>query len=257
MAVPQGSVGTIQSWIWLVCKRGASPPSRTIRFSRTSPTGPARCCARRPPSARTRSSDYAPSAESTSARYLEGLRPADLASARARGRVVRHVLRLERSDADPAPPRRPAEPGHDHRLPDVRTRALDHERARHQPAPARQSERNSVIRTGFRSSPSVGGARPFRQLSSLPYGTSTSRLSHAPGRSCFREVRAPGKSLIPDRSLCLIGLAIEPENAIILAQSPVPRRGGHAPKVESGRVYLPPAKTVLVAAPVACSLGDG
>ena len=66
---------------------------------------------------------------------LEGLRPADFASAGARRRVVRHVLRLERSDADPAPPRDPAEPGHDHRLPDIRPRALDHERpARHHAA---------------------------------------------------------------------------------------------------------------------------
>src|SRR5690625_6583354 len=44
-------------------------------------------------------------------------------------RIVRHVLRLEGRDRKPAPPRRPAEPRDQHRLADIRARALDHQGA--------------------------------------------------------------------------------------------------------------------------------
>ena len=59
---------------------------------------------------------------------LERLRPADLAPVRGDRGVVRHVLRLERPDREPAAGENAAEPGDDQRLADVRARALEHQR---------------------------------------------------------------------------------------------------------------------------------
>ena len=84
---------------------------------------------------------------------LEGLGPADLAPPGARRGVVRHVLRLERGDGDPAPACDPAEPGHDCRLPDIRAGALEHERpAPHAALPASPS--------GRRDRPELPGSSP-------------------------------------------------------------------------------------------------
>ena len=60
---------------------------------------------------------------------LERLGAADLAAFRRHGGVVRHVLRLERPDAESAPHQRASEPGDQQRLADARPRALQHEDA--------------------------------------------------------------------------------------------------------------------------------
>ena len=91
---------------------------------------------------------------------LERLRPADFPAARARGGVVRHVLRLERGDRDSATARDPAEPGHDRGLPDVRAGALEHER----PAPHAASVLQ-ITRRAF-----IGTRRPPFQAANVPSG---------------------------------------------------------------------------------------
>ena len=65
---------------------------------------------------------------------LQRLRAADLAAVGGDRGVVRHVLRLERRDPQAAPHERPAQPGDDQRLADIRAGALDHHggRAAHQ-----------------------------------------------------------------------------------------------------------------------------
>ena len=59
---------------------------------------------------------------------LQRLRPPDLATVGGHRRVVRHVLRLERPNRHPPPHQRPAQPGHQHRLADIRAGALKHDR---------------------------------------------------------------------------------------------------------------------------------
>ena len=61
---------------------------------------------------------------------LQGLRAADLAAVGGHRRVVRHVLRLERTHGEAARGEGAREPGDDQRFADVRARALEHERAR-------------------------------------------------------------------------------------------------------------------------------
>ena len=63
---------------------------------------------------------------------LKRLGAADLAAVIRHGGVVRHVLRLEWTDAEPASCEGAAESGDNERLADVRTRALKHARARAQ-----------------------------------------------------------------------------------------------------------------------------
>ena len=58
---------------------------------------------------------------------LKGLRPADLAAISGHRRIVGHVLRLEGPHAQAPIAKDAAEPGHDKRLADVRTHALNHE----------------------------------------------------------------------------------------------------------------------------------
>ena len=65
----------------------------------------------------------------TSRERLQRLRPADLAAIFGDGGVVRHVLRLERPDHEPAPHQRTREPRDEQRLADARPRALQHEGA--------------------------------------------------------------------------------------------------------------------------------
>ena len=60
---------------------------------------------------------------------LQRLGAADLAAFRRHGGVVRHVLRLERPDAESALHQRASEPGDQQRLADARPRALQHEDA--------------------------------------------------------------------------------------------------------------------------------
>ena len=59
---------------------------------------------------------------------LQRLSAADLAAVARHRSVVRHVLRLERADAKPAPRERAAEAGDNKRLADIRARALKHQR---------------------------------------------------------------------------------------------------------------------------------
>ena len=59
---------------------------------------------------------------------LQRLGAADLAAVVRHRSVVRHVLRLERADAKPAPRESAAKPRDDQRLADVRSRALEHQR---------------------------------------------------------------------------------------------------------------------------------
>ena len=65
----------------------------------------------------------------TGRQRLQRLRAADLAAFRRHGGVVRHVLRLERPDAEAALHQRTSEPGDEQRLADARPRALQHEDA--------------------------------------------------------------------------------------------------------------------------------
>ncbi len=58
---------------------------------------------------------------------LQHLRAADLAAIGCDAGVVRHVLRLERGDAQPAVGKGAAKPGHDQRLADVGAGSLDHD----------------------------------------------------------------------------------------------------------------------------------
>ena len=58
---------------------------------------------------------------------LESLGAADLAAVRASSGVVRHVLRLERSDPQAPPPCDAAEGSGEDRFADVRSGALEHE----------------------------------------------------------------------------------------------------------------------------------
>jgi hypothetical protein len=58
---------------------------------------------------------------------LQRLRPADLATVGGHGGIVAHVLRLERPHRQTAPDVRPAEPGHEQRLANVRPGALEHQ----------------------------------------------------------------------------------------------------------------------------------
>ena len=60
---------------------------------------------------------------------LQRLRSADLAAIFGNGGVVRHVLRLERPDDEPALHQRTAKPRDEQRLADARPRALQHEGA--------------------------------------------------------------------------------------------------------------------------------
>ena len=62
---------------------------------------------------------------------LQRLRPADLAAVGGDGRVVAHVLRLERPHPQPAPREGAAQARHQQRLAGVRAGALDHQRAGH------------------------------------------------------------------------------------------------------------------------------
>ena len=62
---------------------------------------------------------------------LQRLRPPDLAAIGGDGGVVRHVLRLERTHAKPAPGEGAREPGDDQRFADVGAGALDHQGAGH------------------------------------------------------------------------------------------------------------------------------
>jgi hypothetical protein len=57
---------------------------------------------------------------------LHGLGAADLAAIAGDGRIVRHVLRLERGDLQPLIGQGPAEAGNDERLPDIGARSLQH-----------------------------------------------------------------------------------------------------------------------------------
>jgi len=61
---------------------------------------------------------------------LQRLGPADFPAFLGDGRIVRHVLRLERGDPEAAAAGDPAEPGDKERLADVRARPLDHQRGR-------------------------------------------------------------------------------------------------------------------------------
>src|ERR1700677_2211280 len=63
---------------------------------------------------------------------LQRLGAADLAAVVRHRSVVRHVLRLERADAKPAPGESAAEAGDDQRFADVRSRPLEHQRSRGQ-----------------------------------------------------------------------------------------------------------------------------
>ena len=74
---------------------------------------------------------------------LQRLGAADLAAIGRDGGIVRHVLRLERPDRQPARGKARHRPGHQKRLADIGAGALDHERARHVrtrclPAPSRR-----------------------------------------------------------------------------------------------------------------------
>ena len=64
-------------------------------------------------------------------RRLHRLRAADLAAVEGHDRVERHVLRLERRDADPLALQPAADPGGDDRLAGIRVRAGDEQRALH------------------------------------------------------------------------------------------------------------------------------
>ena len=77
---------------------------------------------------------------------LERLRAPDLAAARADGRVVRHVLRLERRDPKAAPARQTAEPRHHGRLAGVGAGALHHQAPPPHAAPATETNQSPSIR---------------------------------------------------------------------------------------------------------------
>ena len=60
---------------------------------------------------------------------LQHLRAADLAAVGGHAGIVRHVLRLERRNVQPAIRERATKSGHDQRLADIRAGALDHDRS--------------------------------------------------------------------------------------------------------------------------------
>ena len=57
---------------------------------------------------------------------LQGLRPPDLAAVGGDGRVVRHVLRFERNDAQTPVGHQAAQPSDDQRFADVRSGPHEH-----------------------------------------------------------------------------------------------------------------------------------
>ena len=64
---------------------------------------------------------------------LQGLGTPDLAAAIiGDGGIVRHVLRLERAHAQPAPGKDPREPGNEHGFADIGAGALDHQCGAHE-----------------------------------------------------------------------------------------------------------------------------
>ena len=77
---------------------------------------------------------------------LQRLRASYLPAAGAGGRVVRHVLRLERRDREAPPPRQPAEPRHHGRLAGVRAGGLDHQHAPSHAAPSTVTSQSSAKR---------------------------------------------------------------------------------------------------------------
>ena len=85
---------------------------------------------------------------------LQGLRTADLAAIGCDGRVVRHVLGLERRDRQTAPAKCSAQTSDQHRLADIGAGSLDHQRAGHGIGPG-SAPQNSTPRCAF--TPSLKG----------------------------------------------------------------------------------------------------
>ncbi len=85
---------------------------------------------------------------------LQGLRTADFAAIHRHGGVIRHILRLERRNANAAIGEGARQSRDDERFADVGPRALDHQRPAHESRKAMAASRSWVTRT-----PSImGGA---------------------------------------------------------------------------------------------------
>ena len=107
----------------------------------------------------------------TASACLHRLRPADFAAIRGDRGIVRHVLRLERTHAQPGIAEMAAEPGDKHRLADIRAGALQHDGRRHQnstPICALMPDRKGCLTSAIsvtRSAISISSSAAFRPVS--------------------------------------------------------------------------------------------